>query len=181
MMTKKILQLLFLLIGCATQGCISDEEPQGTALQPGDSLPDFSVTLSNGVAVSTQSLKDKVPVIIFFNTSCADCREELPRVEEAWQQWQQVENVVFMAISREEDEQSVAAYWKENNLTIPYSAQSGREIYSLFATGVIPRIFIADPQGKIIFASSDTDMPDADTISDVIREVAPGHYGYHPG
>ena len=46
-----------------------------------------------------------------------------------------------MAISREEDEASVAAFWADNGLQMPYSAQTDRSIYNLFATSIIPRIY----------------------------------------
>lgn len=180
MLMSRFLQLLLLLIGCTTQGCISDDEPQGTALQPGDSLPSFSLTLSNGEEVSTRTLEGKVPVIVFFNTECPDCRKELPIVEEAWQEWQDNNLVVFMAVSREENEESVAKYWEEHKLTIPYSAQTGREIYSLFAPGVIPRIFIADKEGVITFTSDDTDMPDVETLSEAISRSLHGSPNYEP-
>ncbi len=47
----------------------------------------------------------------------------------------------MLAISREENEESVAAYWAANGLLIPYSPQEDRRIYNLFATSIIPRIY----------------------------------------
>lgn len=180
MTVTRLLQILLLLIGCTTQGCISDDEPQGNALIPGDSLPSFTLTLSTGETVSPKWLEGKVPVIIFFNTGCPDCRKELPVVEEVWRSFQDNNQVIFMAVSREENEESVVAYWKEHDLTIPYCAQSGREIYSLFAPSIIPRIFIADREGVITFASGDSDMPDAETLSTAITENLHIQSDYHP-
>jgi hypothetical protein len=43
----------------------------------------------------------------------------------------------------------------------------------MFATQGIPRIYIADTSGKIRFVSSDTDMPDAATLVDAIKQYLP--------
>ena len=156
---------------CTSQGCISDDEPQGIALSPGDSLPSFSVVCSDGATISTESLKGKKSMIVFFNTSCSDCRQELPVVQQVWETFKNDPEVVIIAISREEGPESVAKYWEENNLTIPYSAQTTREVYSLFAPSVIPRIFISNPQGVITFSSGDSDMPDYSLLVDTLNSI----------
>ena len=55
----------------------------------------------------------------------------------------------MVAISRAEDEDAVAAYWKDNGLQIPYSAQNDRRIYELFASSIIPRIYFVSAQGIV--------------------------------
>ena len=160
-----------MLFVCSSQGCISDEDPQGIALTVGDSLPLFSVIASDGRIISTQSLFGKKAMIVFFNTSCNDCRKELPVIQKVWEHYKENPEIVIIAISRQENEESVAKYWSENNLSIPYSAQSDRDVYSLFAPSVIPRIFIADPTGKITFASGDEDMPDFSTLINAIDSI----------
>ena len=36
----------------------------------------------------------------------------------------------------------MAAYWRDNGLTMPYSAQTDAAVYREFATSVIPRVYI---------------------------------------
>ena len=55
----------------------------------------------------------------------------------------------MVAISREEGAESVAAYWKEHALEIPWSAQTDRSVYSLFASSVIPRIYFCTAEGIV--------------------------------
>ena len=45
--------------------------------------------------------------------------------------------------------ESVAAYWKEQGLSIPYSAQTDRRIYNLFASSIIPRTYFCSADGII--------------------------------
>lgn len=88
-------------------------------------------------------------VIVLFNTSCSDCQRELPRLNEYYLQHRADEGFEMVAISREEGEESVAAFWKEYNLSIPYFPQTDRRIYNLFATSLIPRVYYVSPEGII--------------------------------
>ena len=149
---------------CSLQACISDEPRQGTDLLPGDSLPVFSVTLTDGSVISNKSLEGKRSLIVFFNTSCPDCQQELPVIQEIYDIIKDDDRFVCLAISRQEGEESVEEYWAANNFTIPVSPQLSRDIYNLFASSGIPRIFISDTTGIITFASSDVDMPDFQSL-----------------
>ena len=164
----KYLSILYILLACSLQGCLSDE-PKGTALKPGDSLPFFGVELSDGKIVSNASLVGKVGVIVFFNTDCPDCQKELPVIQKLWDELKDDFQIVIAPIAREENAQHIASYWSKNNMTMPYSPQESRAIYNLFASSAIPRIFISNPDGVITFASDDTDMPSLDDLKNAIN------------
>ena len=155
---------LIILAAGIVQGCVNDKEPQGADLKVGDPLPQFSVNLSDDSFVSTDELIGKVPVILFFNTSCPDCREILPEFQIFYEEMSDNPLFCIFAISRAQDSDSVKRYWTENNLTIPYSAQTSNNIYLLFASSIIPRIYIANQRGIITDAFGDTDMPDASIL-----------------
>ncbi len=145
--TNAILGLLLLII-CS--GCVKDKDEPVWSLQVGDKLPDFEVTLNNGSRVSTESLNGFYSVIVFFNTSCEDCRRELPEMQKYYELcMMQNRPITFLCISREEEEVSVEAYWKEHGFTMPYSAQNDRSVYNLFASSGIPRVYEADTNLKI--------------------------------
>lgn len=152
-----------------TQGCISEDEPSGPVLGPGDPLPQFSVIDNRGNIISTSDFRDKTGVIIFFNTGCKDCRAEFPVIQQVWEKYQGNPEVVLIAIAREEGEEEISAYWKENNLTIPWSAQENRDVYSLFAPSVIPRIYISDSKCVITASFDDSDMPSYSQLIEAIE------------
>lgn len=128
-------------------GCITDTEG-GSILKDGQQVPDFTVTLSDGSEWNSRRSGGKESVIVFFNTDCPDRRRELPQIEEAWRR--EGSSTRYICISREEREQEVAAYWQEHDLTLPYSAQTDRRIYNLFARSGIPRTYRISPEGRII-------------------------------
>lgn len=145
---------------CTTAGCVSDDDPQGSSVGPGDSLPEFSVIMNDGETVSPGSLKGKVAVIVFFNTDCSDCRKELPVIQDLWEYYRENEAVKIVTISRQESEEEILKYWQENGLSLPFSPQESKDVYNLFAKSVIPRIYIANKQGIITDNFDDSDMPD---------------------
>ena len=78
--------------------------------------------------------------------------------------------VKFAVISREEGKETIDHFWKANSLTLPYSAQSDRTVYNLFADSRIPRVYIClDGIIKAVF----TDEPNNPTSED-IRSVLEG-------
>lgn len=165
---NKIILYLFMMFVCATTGCISEDEPKGPSLSVGDPLPQFSVLMNDGEEISTSLLKGKIAVIVFFNTGCSDCQKELPVIQELWDLYKSNASVKIVAIAREETENEILRYWKENNLTMPFSPQTNRDIYNLFAPSVIPRIYIADSSGKIVVSYDDSNMP---TLSSLISDI----------
>ncbi|MBQ9440122.1 MAG: TlpA family protein disulfide reductase [Paludibacteraceae bacterium] len=155
---------LFALLLCA---CINDKPDEGSQVSVGDTLPQFTVTLNNGSIVSDTSLRGQHALIVFFHTSCSDCQHELPVIQQFFEAQQQCRVV---CISREQETESVEAYWQQHNLTMPFSAQSTREVYSLFAASHIPQIFLVSPQGIIIRHWTDADMPTLETLLAAMSE-----------
>lgn len=168
-MRVKFLLFMISIIGCVAQSCVTEGEPDGPVVNVGDRLPNFSVSLSDGTIVSNSSLSGKTGVIVFFNTNCSDCRKELPVIEQLWQNYKENPGVQIVAIAREESAEEIEAYWQQNNLTIPFSPQSNRDVFHLFATSGIPRIFISNPEGVITQTFSDVALPGYDQIVEAIQ------------
>ena len=152
-------------------GCINDDEPKGSEINLNDKLPNFSVTLNNGKTITTQDLSGKKGLIMFFNTNCPDCQREIPVVQDLWEIYKEDADVDIILIAREEGYDEIAEYWKEHDLTVPFSPQENRDVYSLFAKSVIPRIYIFNKESRIIFMSGDEDLPSLNLLVDTIEAL----------
>lgn len=156
-----LLPLLFLML--FVTACGLTDEPAPHTLGEGDRLPEFSVELSDGTVVTDKTLRGEWALIILFNTSCPDCRRELPDLEEEYRRLA-ANNLVapiggagrgdearirFICVARAEDAASIEAYWEEAGLTMPWSPQLDDRIYRLFADSGIPRSYLITPEGLI--------------------------------
>lgn len=129
--------------------CVSEDAPdaepavgRGDVVRVGQALPAFSVQLSDGTPAGNLQCRGKQSVIVFFHTTCPDCRRELAELQQVYAE--RGDSVCFLCISRQQPAEEVASYWQENSLTLPYSAQPDRAVYNLFATAYIPRVYVAD-------------------------------------
>lgn len=120
----------------------------------GDKLPDFEVVMSDGSVVSNDSLEGNVSLVMFFHTSCPDCQQALPRVQEIYDEYLP-KGVSFTLIGRECGKDEIEAYWVENGLNMPYSEQNDRGVYNIFASSRIPRIYISDENGTVRYIFTD--------------------------
>lgn len=164
---RTAIMALVMLTSCVTDG------PEH-ALAPGDPVPQLTVTLNDGTVFSTSSRQ--VSMVVLFNTSCEDCRQELPIIQCVYDYLTDCEQAragrpALVCISREEDEASIEAYWKNNGFTMPYSAQTDRTVYELFASSGIPRIYLINTNGIITDAYGPDDRPDAYSLIARLKSV----------
>lgn len=144
-----ILPLLLLLVSCF------GDEGEEERVMVGDPVPAFVVTLNDGSTYDSRQRDGRGALIVFFNTSCADCRRELPRLNAAYERGEYADLRV-VCIARQESAESIRAFWAAERLSLPYSPQPDRTIFSLFATAGIPRVYTVAPDGHIVHIDADS-------------------------
>ena len=157
---KRILGVFVAFLSLA--GCIN-EKIEGADLKIGDMIPEFSVVMNDGTAVSDQSLIGSVSFIMFFHTTCPDCQQTLPVVQDIYDLYAQ-KGVKFALISRDEGAKGIESYWAERSYNMPYSAQNSRNVYKKFARERIPRVYICDKDGIIRYIFTDDPIPTYDDL-----------------
>lgn len=151
----KRIALLIMVTGMLFS-CIKDRQT-GNDLVVGSSIPDFNVLMNDGTFMSGESLRNGVSCIVFFYTGCPDCQKTLPAVQRIYDEFSS-HGVSFALISREETDETISPYWQSNGYTMPYSAQSDRKVYELFAKTRVPRVYICH-DGVIRHIFTDTPAP----------------------
>lgn len=147
-MSTSLFFIIALLCGCIRDGAV------GSNVKVGDKLPEFEVVMNDGTLVTDASLMGNVSLVMFFHTSCPDCQQALPRVQEIYDEYVS-KGVSFALIGRECGKDEIEAYWAENGLNMPYSAQNDRGVYNIFASSRIPRIYISDENGTVRYIFTD--------------------------
>ena len=142
------------LVVALMSSCINDDQNIEEYVKVGDRIPEFCVEMNDGSVIKSSQLSTGVSFIMFFHTSCPDCQATLPEVQKIYDEFLP-KGVQFALISREEEPASVSLYWRTHDITMPYSAQSTRVIYNLFASSRIPRVYICvDGVVKAIFTDN---------------------------
>ncbi len=126
--------------------------------------------MNDGEVVTEDSLIGNVSVLMFFHTSCPDCQQALPRVQEIYNEYSS-KGVCFALVSRECGKDEIEAYWRKNGLDLPYSAQDDRKVYNMFATSRIPRIYISDENGTIRYIFTDDPVASYDDLKSALESL----------
>ncbi len=155
-----------MLLAAFFSGCGSITDNYVSFIKNGDPLPFFEIEMSDGETVSTFDLYGKPSLIIFFSVYCPDCHAALDEVQKLYDL--HAGSVAVVPISRGESYREVSDYWAENSLTMPFSAQDDRSVYSLFASGIVPRIYVSDSSGHVVENFGDSYIPDYEELFSIL-------------
>ena len=123
-----------------------------TDLRIGAKAPDFEIETLDGEDISLSLMKADYTLVIFWATWCENCKEEIPRINEAISLFNRA-NMDIVAISIDEDEAEIRKYIKANNITFKVASDfrgwDGKLVsdYAVFAT---PTMYIIDRNMNIV-------------------------------
>ena len=149
---KKIILLTFFAV-LAFIGNAQNEK--GDIVKVGDKMPAFTILSDNGEQLTSGSLKGKVVLVNFFATWCPPCQKELAEIEKTlWPRYKDNKNFVLLVIGREHSDADLKTYNEKKGFTFPLYPDKNRKIYGAFAENLIPRSYLIDKNGKVIFATA---------------------------
>lgn len=137
---------------------------QDDIITKGQSLPSFSLQMQNG-SFNSSELKGKVTLVTFFATWCGPCRAELPEIQaQIWNIHKNNPDFRLLIIGRQHTADEVNAFKQQNKFGMPFYADPDRSVYNLFAKQYIPRCYLANRDGKIIFTSQGFNKSDFEEL-----------------
>jgi peroxiredoxin len=71
-----------------------------------------------------------------------------------WEPLKDNSNFVLLVIGREHNEDELKNFAKKRKLDLPFYPDQDRAIFSQFAPNTIPRNYLIDPNGKVIYAAT---------------------------
>lgn len=143
---KKLMMLCLMLVAVMAM--------QAQELKVGDALPKFELKSSVYGDVKPADLKGKVVLVSLFATWCGPCQKELAEVQSTlWPKYKDNKDFVMLVIGREHTDEQLQKYNERKKFTFPLYPDPKREVFSLFAEKSIPRAYLFDKEGKLVYAS----------------------------
>jgi thiol-disulfide isomerase/thioredoxin len=115
-------------------------------------VPAFRFTTPSGKQVTPAAYEGKVLVLDFWATWCGPCRMSLPNLEKVRQQYQENDNVAFLAVSVDQPDTPDAklrSTFDELKVDIPMARDIEQQSGNLFKFNSIPIMFIVGPKGLV--------------------------------
>ena len=109
----------------------------------------FRLTKLDGSTIRLGDHRGKVIVINFWATWCGPCRIEAPLFEQTIAKYKEDKDVIFLALSTDEDRAQVAPFIKEQKYKLPVAYAD--YIDELFGVSSIPTTIIFDHQGNVSY------------------------------
>ena len=137
----------------------------------GTQLPNFSLQSQSNGNLNSSDLKGKVVLISLFATWCGPCQSELAEVEkELWPKFKDNKEFAIVVIGREHTEQQLKEYNEKKKFSFPLYPDPKREVYSLFADKTIPRAYLFNKEGQLVYSSIGYTKEDFNTLMNKIEE-----------
>jgi len=122
------------------------------ALAEGTKFPDFDVKDTLGKPLSIANYKGKVVLLDFWATWCGPCKAELPNVIKTYETHHK-EGFEIIGISLDKEEQKLADFTKEKNMTWAQYFDGlawENKLAVKYGINSIPAMFLLDGKGTII-------------------------------
>ena len=152
------------------ESSIDDEVAATTLIHAGDKAPDFTAEMLDGSSVTLSALQNKPTLLIFWATWCPPCRAELAHLQEG------VIDVFgdainILPLSRGEKREVVEEYIAKMGYTFAVGLDSEQKAYNLYASNYIPRCFVIDTDGTVLYSGVGYDETVAEEVNAKLREA----------
>ena len=128
-----------------------DDIEATTLIHAGDKAPDFTVTMLDGRDVTLSKLQGKPTLLIFWATWCPPCRDELAHLQEGVI-YVYGDKINVLPISRGERRDVVENFLNKMGYTFAVGLDGDQSIYRKYATNYIPRCWVIDSKGVVVYA-----------------------------
>jgi peroxiredoxin len=124
-----------------------DDNP-GEGLETGDAAVDFRFQDATGTTFSLSDFRGKLVVLNFWTTWCGYCQEELPFIQEVYDDWS-YDDLVLLAIDKGEDLATVVTFIQDEGYSLPIVMDEEQKVVAQYGVTAIPTTFFIDEEGII--------------------------------
>ncbi len=144
-----VLAALLVLVG------ITLIKRQEGTVQPGQTIPDFTLPLFSGYEyegrseVKLSDFRGKVVVLNFWASWCKPCEQEAAELQAAWEFYKPTGEVIFLGADYVDTEPEARVYLQKYGITYPNGPDMGTRISQLFRIRGVPETYFIDKAGVL--------------------------------
>ncbi|MBA7504253.1 Thiol-disulfide oxidoreductase ResA [subsurface metagenome] len=133
-----ILTSMLLVTGCAAP----------SVARVGESAPDFQLENLDGQLISLSDFRGKPVLINFWATWCTFCRDEMPYLQQIYEEWSD-KGLVVLTINIGESHLEVEMFLQISDLSLPVLLDTNEKVAQKYNVPPIPTTFFIDSDGVI--------------------------------
>jgi len=117
--------------------------------QIGHAAPEFELQTLEGKTAKLSDAKGKPTLIYFWTSWCGYCKDEMPSIEAAYQQYQDKVNFLTVNITSQDDQADVVQTVNEHPYTFPVLLDKTGEVTNTYQVQGTPTTFLLNKDGMI--------------------------------
>jgi peroxiredoxin len=130
-------------------GAVIDcDDNTGEGLEAGAMAVDFRFQDAVGTTFSLSDFGGKLVILNFWTTWCSYCVDELPNIQQIYNEWS-YDEVVMLTIDKGEDYDTVATFMQEEGYSFPIVMDTEQIVSTKYGVTAIPTTFFIDEDGII--------------------------------
>lgn len=159
--------ILLAAIGGLAAWLVTSRVPIG--VEVGERAPDFSLEhLISNRPVSLKEFRGNVVILLFWQSTCPDCRVAMPYFQELLDTYGS-QGLVLLGVDLDHDPDQARAYLEEHGYRlIPLwgSYEKAMSIVELFQVPLVPHAILIDKKGIIRFRGTFPELPSTAEIEE---------------
>ncbi len=116
------------------------------------SLHDFEVSLNDSTVVSSRDMLGTVTIMVFWNTWCTPCLDQLPEIDKVRDIYATNPSVRFLAVNtnwRGDSRKKVDRFLEQFPLDMTVVYDSGARITETMGVAAVPHVVLIDKKGRL--------------------------------
>jgi hypothetical protein len=115
--------------------------------------------------------KGRIILLNFFIIPCKHCKHMLEYLQEEIWPGLRESNGLLLAVGREHSAEEIRTFRDEGNYVLPFAADPERRNYEKFAEKKVPRNYLFDSYGKLIYQTRGFDLDQLSTMKVVLQDM----------
>jgi cytochrome c biogenesis protein CcmG/thiol:disulfide interchange protein DsbE len=124
------------------------------SVEVGEPMPDFGIKTLAGDNLSRASLAGKPLLLVFWNTWCPNCKEELPLINRLAGKFAPGElTVLAINTGLNDSENKARAFWQKSGYLFPTGFDRHFDTVESFGIRGVPTVLLVDASGVVRYKS----------------------------